>query len=179
MLLTTLAAWDATACRTLNRTNHRWVGAGFRGISRLGNGGFWYALIAALPLVHGVGALRTSVTMLLGGAASTLLYRGIKLSTRRLRPCEAQPRLHLTELPLDRFSFPSGHTLHAVCFSTIACAAYPAWAVALWTFTAWLPPRGWCWASTIRRRGLRRGLGFAVAPPPSSSPVEPGRVRRP
>ena len=26
---------------------------------------------------------------------------------------------------LDRFSFPSGHTLHAVAFSLVACAYYP------------------------------------------------------
>jgi hypothetical protein len=63
MLRATLTTWDATACRMLNRTNRRWMGAGFRAISRLGNGSFWYALIAALPLVHGAGALRTSVTM--------------------------------------------------------------------------------------------------------------------
>jgi len=27
--------------------------------------------------------------------------------------------------PLDQFSFPSGHTLHAVAFTTIAIAHYP------------------------------------------------------
>jgi undecaprenyl-diphosphatase len=27
--------------------------------------------------------------------------------------------------PLDRFSFPSGHTLHAVSFSTVALFYYP------------------------------------------------------
>ena len=27
--------------------------------------------------------------------------------------------------PLDRYSFPSGHTLHAVCFTSIACAYLP------------------------------------------------------
>jgi len=164
MLLATLTAWDATACRTLNRTNHRWVGAGFRGISRLGNGSFWCALIVALPLVHGVGALRTSVSMLAAGAAATLLYRSIKLSTRRLRPCEAQPGIHLTELPLDRFSFPSGHTLHAVCFSTIACAAYPAWAMPLWTFTALVAASrlvlGLHYPSDVACGAI---LGFAVA----------------
>ena len=32
----------------------------------------------------------------------------------------------LTVAPLDRFSFPSGHTLHAVVFSTIVTAHAPA-----------------------------------------------------
>jgi undecaprenyl-diphosphatase len=36
---------------------------------------------------------------------------------------------------LDRFSFPSGHTLHAVAFTLIACAYYPALWVILVPFT--------------------------------------------
>jgi undecaprenyl-diphosphatase len=31
----------------------------------------------------------------------------------------------LTGIPLDRFSFPSGHTLHAAAFTTVALAYYP------------------------------------------------------
>ncbi|PKO53047.1 MAG: phosphatase PAP2 family protein, partial [Betaproteobacteria bacterium HGW-Betaproteobacteria-2] len=31
----------------------------------------------------------------------------------------------LTGRPLDRFSFPSGHTLHAVAFSLVMLAYYP------------------------------------------------------
>src|SRR5690606_16957595 len=37
--------------------------------------------------------------------------------------------------PLDEFSFPSGHTLHAVAFSTVAVAHYPVLAWALVPFT--------------------------------------------
>lgn len=36
---------------------------------------------------------------------------------------------------LDRFSFPSGHTLHAVAFSCVALAYYPALAPLLLPFT--------------------------------------------
>jgi undecaprenyl-diphosphatase len=32
----------------------------------------------------------------------------------------------VTTLPLDYYSFPSGHTLHAVCFSVVAVSYYPA-----------------------------------------------------
>ena len=32
---------------------------------------------------------------------------------------------HLTVAPLDRFSFPSGHTLHAVGFTLLATHAHP------------------------------------------------------
>lgn len=36
--------------------------------------------------------------------------------------------------PLDRYSFPSGHTLHAVCFTGIACAYQPLFAWVLVPF---------------------------------------------
>jgi undecaprenyl-diphosphatase len=39
-------------------------------------------------------------------------------------------------MPLDSFSFPSGHTLHAVAFTFVACAYYPALAAPLVAFTA-------------------------------------------
>ncbi|MEK7737966.1 MAG: phosphatase PAP2 family protein, partial [Pseudomonadota bacterium] len=35
-----------------------------------------------------------------------------------------------------RFSFPSGHTLHAVSFTLVASAAYPVLAPSLWLYTA-------------------------------------------
>jgi undecaprenyl-diphosphatase len=37
--------------------------------------------------------------------------------------------------PLDRYSFPSGHTLHAVCFTLVLCSHIPAMAWALLPFT--------------------------------------------
>ncbi len=37
--------------------------------------------------------------------------------------------------PLDAFSFPSGHTLHAVAFSIVAIAYYPALAWVLVPFS--------------------------------------------
>jgi undecaprenyl-diphosphatase len=37
--------------------------------------------------------------------------------------------------PLDQFSFPSGHTLHAVAFTLVACSYYPTLAVLLVPFT--------------------------------------------
>jgi undecaprenyl-diphosphatase len=36
---------------------------------------------------------------------------------------------------LDRFSFPSGHTMHAVAFSLIAATTFPELAWPLWSFT--------------------------------------------
>ena len=38
--------------------------------------------------------------------------------------------------PLDEFSFPSGHTLHAIAFTIVITASFPLLAPLLWTFTA-------------------------------------------
>jgi undecaprenyl-diphosphatase len=38
--------------------------------------------------------------------------------------------------PLDRYSFPSGHTLHAVCFTTLATSHVPGLAPVLLPFAA-------------------------------------------
>ncbi|WP_440997806.1 phosphatase PAP2 family protein [Arhodomonas sp. SL1] len=98
--------------------------------SRLGNGGLWYGLMAALLLVEGVPAV---AQMAATGLFGTAIYAVIKRGTRRLRPSEADTRLVPATPALDRYSFPSGHTLHAVCFTAIACAHYPA-------LTPWLLP---------------------------------------
>lgn len=130
-----LTAWDRAASRHCNRINQRRTGEVFALISRLGDGWVWFALMAALPLIHGAHAVAVALAMLGTGAVATLLYKLIKQSTHRLRPCEQTPDLILTVAPLDRFSFPSGHTLHAVCFTVIACSAFPAWTWLLVPFT--------------------------------------------
>ena len=45
-------------------------------------------------------------------------------------------RIRAWVAPLDEFSFPSGHTLHAVAFSLVAMAHYPSLAWLLVPFTA-------------------------------------------
>lgn len=118
------ARFESALCVRINRINRRrLIGPAFALISRLGDGAFWYALMLLMPLAYGDWLL--AVTMALTGAVSTALYRFIKACTRRPRPCEAYDMPCLTVAPLDRFSFPSGHTLHAVGFTVLACHAHP------------------------------------------------------
>ena len=121
----TLARWDRDASLACNRANQRLVGSFFAAVSRLGDGWFWFALMAALPLVEGPTGARTSLAMLATGVVATALYKLMKLVIHRPRPCDADPAVRLTVPPLDRFSFPSGHTLHAVSFTVLACDAHP------------------------------------------------------
>jgi undecaprenyl-diphosphatase len=113
-------------CRRLNR------GAGapaLRGLlriaSRLGDGVAWYALVALLPLIYGRAALWPAIGMAVTGIAGLLIYRWLKHALVRERPFIRHPGITLAMTPLDRYSFPSGHTLHAVAFTWQAVANFP------------------------------------------------------
>lgn len=108
----------------------------FLTISRLGDGVFWYALMAALVLFEGIDGLVAATHMAATGAVALLLYKRLKRWTRRPRPFAADGRIRAWVAPLDEFSFPSGHTLHAVAFSVVAVAHYPVLAWLLVPFAA-------------------------------------------
>ncbi len=108
----------------------------FRVVSRLGDGLVWYVIMLLLPLMYGKAGLFLSLQMAVTGLVATWIYLWIKRTTGRLRPCEAYPHIQAYMRPLDRFSFPSGHTLHAVAFSCLLMAALPLWTPWLLVFTA-------------------------------------------
>lgn len=92
--------------------------------SRAGDGIAWYALIIALPFVYGRPALRPAIVMALTGIAGVALYRALKQTFVRERPFITHPAIDCAAVPLDRYSFPSGHTLHAVSFTWQAVAHF-------------------------------------------------------
>ncbi len=128
---------DAGWCMRANRAGGRLgVRRYFAAVSRLGDGVFWYALMSVLVLVDGIEGLAASAHMALTGAAALVLYKRLKRWTRRPRPFAADGRIRAWVAPLDEFSFPSGHTLHAVAFTVVALSHYPALAWLLVPFTA-------------------------------------------
>jgi undecaprenyl-diphosphatase len=121
-----LNALEMPVCRAAMRPGRRqWLLRVFAAVSRLGDGVFWYSLIAVLPLADGLYGLRAAIHMLLVGGAALALYKSLKGVTRRERPCNYTTEIAALVPPLDRYSFPSGHTLHAVSFSTVAIHYYP------------------------------------------------------
>lgn len=123
-------------CLSANRWGaRRAVRLYFKAVSRLGDGAFWYALMLTLALVDGWRGLDTAAHMAVVGGVATLLYRRLKQWTRRPRPFAQDKRIQAWIPPLDEFSFPSGHTLHAVGFSVVACNAFPSLAWLLLPFT--------------------------------------------
>jgi undecaprenyl-diphosphatase len=107
----------------------------FATVSRLGDGVFWYGLMLLLPVLHGAEGLATSMRLAVAALLGLAIYRCLKERLVRERPCHLHPRIRAGARALDRYSFPSGHTLHAVSFTLIATAAFPALGWLLVPFT--------------------------------------------
>lgn len=132
--MTTLQLWrdiemrsgEWRLCLRCNRWAARRAIARFFGIiSRLGDGVFWYVLMGAIALLGGARGPGAALHMALTGITAAILYRVLKRWTRRPRPFRAHQEIIAHVLPLDEFSFPSGHTLHAVTFTLIALIYFP------------------------------------------------------
>jgi undecaprenyl-diphosphatase len=106
----------------------------FRIVSRLGDGLAWYLVMAAMPLLLGRAGVAVALQMLATGAAGLLLYRFLKNRLVRERPYVGLDGIECSMAPLDRYSFPSGHTLHAVAFTVLAVHHVPALALPLVPF---------------------------------------------
>lgn len=106
----------------------------FRIVSRLGDGVFWYSLMAVVAALcgwQGVAAmLHVGFTSLVG----VVIYKYLKERLVRPRPFVSHGQIVCRTAPLDQYSFPSGHTLHAVLFTTMLSAYVPAMFGVLLTF---------------------------------------------
>lgn len=132
-----LNAHEIPLCLLLNRINRmRPISRFFAGISRLGNGVFWYTLMLMLPLIYGWSAIYVSLHMGLVGLVGLLIYKLLKGSTVRIRPYHYNTNIFQNVAALDQFSFPSGHTLHAVSFTLVLLHYYPEWAYLVIPFAA-------------------------------------------
>jgi undecaprenyl-diphosphatase len=113
-------------CRRLNRgCQHAAIRVFFMVASRLGDGVIWYALMLALPVLYGAEGMRVAAIMLATGALGLGVYKILKRIFVRERPFIRHAGISLVGAPLDRYSFPSGHTLHAAAFTWQACVAFP------------------------------------------------------
>jgi undecaprenyl-diphosphatase len=134
--MSSLPAVEMPLCLALNRWGaHSVVHGFFATISRLGDGLFWYATMASLALFGGVRGVAAAAHMAATGVVTLALYRTMKRRIRRPRPSDAGAGVIAWIAPLDQFSFPSGHTLHAVAFTLIGCFWFPTLAIVLIPFT--------------------------------------------
>lgn len=97
----------------------------FKIISRMGDGPFWYVLMFMLPLFAGVTGLVATFLMAACAWVGVAIYTRIKLRLQRPRPFALHPHIKAGARILDEYSFPSGHTLHAVAFMILVGGIFP------------------------------------------------------
>ncbi|UOO81936.1 phosphatase PAP2 family protein [Uruburuella testudinis] len=124
-----LAGTDTRLFFWFNRhSRKRFVGrAGLR-ISRCGDGHLYAAAGLALWLWGNAQGAAFFYTGLLAYALELPLYRLLKNSIRRSRPCHGICDIDALIEPSDKFSFPSGHTAAAFVFAALVAAFYPLFA---------------------------------------------------
>ncbi len=127
---------EVAFCQSINRAVRFRAALGyFRLVSRLGDGWFWYVLILSIPFLYPVSGPGLALLMALTGLTCTLAYKLLKRWLIRERPFISFPAINCGTPPLDRYSFPSGHTLHAVCFQMMLALAEPTLALLVLPFT--------------------------------------------
>jgi len=124
--------FERRACLAVNRAS-RWtlVRRFFAIMSRLGDGVVWYVLMLAMPIARGRAGIPALLEMAAAGGFGVVLYKLLKQKLVRERPYVLNAGIDCVVAPLDRYSFPSGHTLHAVLFTTVAIAWVPGLAFVL------------------------------------------------
>jgi undecaprenyl-diphosphatase len=131
-----IGALDPRLCRAASRwAARRGVHRTFAVISRLGDGHVWYGLMVVLAVCAGSRGVYAALQMAGTGFVAWLLYRALKRRTRRPRPFRAHLDVVARAIPLDEYSFPSGHTLHAISFTIVAVGWFPLLALLLIPFT--------------------------------------------
>jgi undecaprenyl-diphosphatase len=88
-------------------------------ISRMGDGGAWLALGGVVLLVHGARAVPFILQAVAVAVIGVTIYKLMKGRLIRERPYIANGDILCGAPPLDRYSFPSGHTLHAASFTVL------------------------------------------------------------
>lgn len=122
-----LSAPDLFVMRRVHRwPAPRWVRYWMLLATRGGDGWFWAACGAGL-LASGDRARHEAFqAAALAVAVGILLFKFLKRTVRRARPCQIEPHCWAMLLPPDQFSFPSGHTMTAFAAAVSLGQFYPA-----------------------------------------------------
>ena len=149
-------------CRYLNRTSEFGrLGGLCRAVSWLGEDWLWYGLILGLMWLHGRDRVLPAVHMAVTGAAAVVIYKLIKYRAVRERPFTIDQGGRRVCRRLDRYSFPSVHTLYAVSFTLPMTHYRPRWFGLLAAFTVlialWWLILGLHYPSDVAAGGLLGG----------------------
>jgi len=94
-------------------------------LNHLGNGWLYPLLAVALVWHDAGGFIAVAQTALVAAGIAHLLYPMIKHVVARPRPFEADPEMPAMLRPLDRYSFPSGHTMTVTAVAIPVSVVHP------------------------------------------------------
>ena len=126
-------------CARTNRLGKcRGIRPFFALISKLGDGSFWAVLAMAVLLAQGPAVIPEIIVTAVMTIAGVILYKFLKRRLIRERPyvsaAGSDAGMEALTAPLDRYSFPSGHTLHAVSLSMLLTHIEPMLFFVAWPF---------------------------------------------
>ena len=114
----------------LMRRVHRWRAPRWFRIlmitmTRGGDGWLWYGIGIVLAFFGGDERFLAIGAGAAAAVAGIFIFRALKHSSRRKRPCEIEPHCWASILPPDKYSFPSGHSITAFAVATSLGLFYP------------------------------------------------------
>lgn len=121
--------WDHAELNVCLRVNAlsrvEFVRQFFSAVSRLGDYAAWIILGGVTAWLQGPAAVTFAAHALATAAAGVLVYKVLKTRLVRERPFVTHGEIICGTAPLDRYSFPSGHTLHAMGLTVLYGAYEP------------------------------------------------------
>ncbi|TFH87019.1 phosphatase PAP2 family protein [Billgrantia azerbaijanica] len=100
--------------------------ATLRTASKLGDWPVWVAVTAAQPWLHDEDGVDYLLQYVVTASLAIVVYRLLKTRLCRERPfITFGTRIACLEPARDRYSFPSGHTMHAVLFCALTASHAP------------------------------------------------------
>ena len=114
----------------LMRRVHRWKAPRWFRIlmilaTRGGDGWLWFTLGVILYFFGGGNRFEAIGAAATAAVAGIFLFRLLKNTSRRQRPCEIEPHCWASILPPDKYSFPSGHSITAFAVALSIGLFYP------------------------------------------------------
>lgn len=107
----------------------QWIRNIFSTVSRLGDGGFWLATGFLMLTMQMQPVLPTLIQLIGTTLIGVCMYKLLKQTLVRERPFITNRAIRPGTRPLDRYSFPSGHTMHATCLTILFTQIEP---IMLW-----------------------------------------------
>jgi undecaprenyl-diphosphatase len=120
---------EARDHEVMRRVHHwrapRWLRVWMVSATRLGDGWIWYSVGIALLIFGGDLRFIAIAASASAEAAAVALFRIVKNTSKRKRPCQLEAHCWSKVLPPDQFSFPSGHSMSAFAIAVPLCIFYP------------------------------------------------------